>query len=298
MRRLTCIGIGLVWMIALGSSSAFAYIPPSSFLVKSWVKKHAPIKTLKVRTLVTAYENNKPTEVHFKETFLIDFDKDIFLSWVSDDTDKRLYSIEKSLKDLPTAAKMVLSSNSSEVIASLVKSGISVQTEESNSVAQSAERLQTQTENNQVKNTQTENNQTENKMMARWNGGVAWVVGSQGPKDQISPQLWMQKDTFLPLRIIYTNPTELEQVYDFQFENFHFFREFPYPRVIKVLKTPKTPKTLEKTSEVIFSSQLIDFNVNPAHLLSTPIHPGYTEAGNSIASAVRDSIRIYYDIMR
>ena len=49
-----CLGAGL-W-----NTRGYAQIPPSQFIVKTWVKKHSDTKAVKIKTLITAMEDGKP----------------------------------------------------------------------------------------------------------------------------------------------------------------------------------------------------------------------------------------------
>src|SRR5690242_997692 len=113
-----------------GNSVAYAYIPPSQFIVKSWVNKHAGIKTVKIRNIVTAFSGDKPTDVHFKETTLFNAETLMFRSWVSDESDRKLYSVEKSLINFSPLSKVLLLSDSREVIRELRERGIPIRFED------------------------------------------------------------------------------------------------------------------------------------------------------------------------
>jgi hypothetical protein len=119
-------------------------------------------------------------------------------------------------------------------------------------------------------------------------GAVAWVIGTDDSKNLRSPQIWFEKDTFLPLRMIFSVGRERRPV-DLQFENYKVTREIPYPRMIQLIGSK---------NEIVYSSQLIDFTVSPESVGSHSGHTGFTEAGKSASSELGDLIRTYYGSIR
>jgi len=272
----TLVGLGILFLShVMGTSMAFAYIPPSQFIVRTWINKHGGVKNVKVRSNVTAFVDDKPTDVHFKETTIYNSDTNTIKSWVSDDSDRKLFVIEKNAANLSTISKLLFMADSREVVRVLRDRGIPIRLED--------ELLAMRTE--------LERTKSENESIARWNGGLAWVIGSVNPPDAFNPQLWFEKDTFLPLRMIFVSPKDRE-TYDFRVEGYRYSREFPYPRVLSVIK---------KGNGTLFSSQLLELAVNADQSKGSrgdSSTPGYTDAGNSLSSAQRDLIRQYYDVVR
>src|SRR5688500_5478222 len=77
------------------ASAAYAFIPPSGFILKTLAKKHEVGKSLKVRSTVTALEADKPTAVHFKQVTVFNTQLRILRSWAFDDQSRLLFAIEK-----------------------------------------------------------------------------------------------------------------------------------------------------------------------------------------------------------
>src|SRR5689334_13771446 len=119
-----CCGIVLLW-----SSSVFAYIPPSQYILRTWLNKHNGIRSIKVKTTVTAPENDKPTGVHFKENTLYIADKMTLRSWATDDQDKKLYAVQRDLTSTSPVAKIFFSTDWQDVIRTLKTKKIPFRTE-------------------------------------------------------------------------------------------------------------------------------------------------------------------------
>lgn len=281
---LNSFGLGSFCLISLGvtgfhSSKAYAYIPPSQFIVKTWVKKHSDSKALKIRSTITALEDGKPGHLSFRETAIYNFEALTMKSLATDQNDQILYSTEKNLRSLSPASKLLISTNSQEVTEALKEKGILIRTPE--------ELLQLRTETAKLK--------SENESMRRWNRSFAWVIGSAADsietQGRLNPQVWFEKDTFLPLRLVYSASGESERL-DFQFEDFHYFRDFPYPRNYRVSK---------KGKEMGLQAQVIDLTPVPGgtkHSGSATKQVGFTAAGESASGALKDLIQFYYDFVR
>lgn len=256
-----CFGITLF-------SSAWAGVPPSQFILKTWANKHAGVKSIRIKSIVTAVEGDKLSETHFKETLVYFPEIQTFRSWASDDQDKKLFVLEKKVKDSSVLNLMLLTSNSAELMRVLKDRGIPIQMEE--------ELLKLKTEE--------ERRKSEVTSLDRWNGGIAWVIGKASKGSSSDPQLWFAKDLFLPWRLALSSQ-------EFRFEDYRFFRDFPYPVWTHIY---------EKGERVI-SSQLVDGAVN-ADSPTSKSHPSpgkdLTEAGESAPSSVRTLIRQYYELAR
>jgi len=119
----------------------------------------------------------------------------------------------------------------------------------------------------------------------RWNHSVAWVLVK-------SAQVWIEKDTFTPIRIIAPARTDT-QLFDFQMENFKYFDEFSYPRVATLYEVGKKPPVLR--AELV--DLILDLNPAAAELPKDRVE-GFTPAGDSAPSQIRDLIETYYRLVR
>jgi hypothetical protein len=258
--------------LTLASLTAWAYIPPASFILHEVAKKHIEYTTIRVRSNIVAVDGNgNPTGLKLRETTFMNNRDGALRSWVTDETGKVLYSIErvenvasKSMKT-PVVAAVLFDTNSVRMASVLKSVGIQIpHGKDANSTA--------------------ENTGGDKMNLRRWNQTVAWVLGKEA-------QLWIEKDTFIPVRVI-APPRMDSQLYDFQMENFKYFDEYAYPRLGTLYQVGKKAPILK--------AELVDVILDPS--LPASEFPkekeGFTEAGQSASSQVRDLIETYYRLIR
>jgi hypothetical protein len=194
---------------------------------------------------------------------------------VTDDHDHVLYQVEKQVSFLPPMTQLLLSTDLKEMTRILRDRKIPIRTEdELSSFPTEAERLASETQS-----------------LMRWNGIVAWVIGTGEDKDLRYPQLWFEKDTFLPLRFVYEDKSE-GQLVDFRFDGYRFQKEFAYPRTISFGK---------RKGGTFISSNLVELSINSE--AGSKVHDnsgdtGFKEAGHAAPSALKNLIRLYYKVAR
>ncbi|MEK6579273.1 MAG: hypothetical protein AABZ55_08625 [Bdellovibrionota bacterium] len=253
---------------------ALAYIPPTQFITKMMGDKHGGIKKVRVRSEVIAVEEDHPsTGYRFKETTVYDGVTNTLRSWATDAAGNDLYGVIRGVTNMPAGVAILFDSNSAQLVAALKGKGIPVKTQEDFAgIDDEATRS--------IK---------EATSLARLGSTVAWVIGPRGE----SPQLWVEKDTFLPLKLIYAFPSGYQG--DVRYENYRFYREFPFPRLIQVSKKPNGP--------VVLRDELIEVTVTRdenSQEYKAPVKDvvGFTAAGNSAPDGVKDLISIYYGSVR
>lgn len=275
-----------MWLLAPGllapclwsGPSAWAYIPPSQFILKTWANKHSGIKSLRIKTQVTAYDGNKLTDVHFKELSIYYPDTQFLRSWALDDAERKLFYVEKKADAASPIVRLLMNKDWQGHLQMLKQRGIPVKSDQ--------ELLALRTEAERMK--------AENLTLGRWGGGIDWVMGGASAPAPVKnavisdPQLWFEKDTFLPVRMIYANSgsSALNEV---QMESYKFVQGFPYPRKITVLKK----------NEIAFIGQLTDLFVDSEKSASSSASSsGFTDVGQSISSNLRSLISSYYEQLR
>jgi len=136
---------------------------------------------------------------------------------------------------------------------------------------------------------ETERRKAERTYLRRWEGRHTWVIGDPDPS-RTSPQLWVEKDSFLPIRVILPPEagyggarTELK------FSLFRFTGGFQYPGRID----------LEEESKPVLRADLDRIEiVTQNRQLKREAPDGFTERGQSASSGVRDLIERYYRVLR
>jgi hypothetical protein len=268
-----------VWIVS-AIPNAIAYIPPANYIVKTWVNKHRGVKSVRIWSVITAFENNQPTPFHFKETASFSFETLTFRSVATDDHDKKLYQIEKGFSALSLASKLLLAASEEDLFVQLKARAILPFYEGQMNGASPA--------------------------LKRLGAKIAWVLGgsevsrsnqslaNQSQANQsFEPQLWFEKDAFFPIRLLLINSSE-QGFDDFRFENFKYTREMPYPQRITVIK---------RKNETLLTVQLTEIQINgegsgSRQTHSLPVDGSLTSSGDSSASRLKDLIRTYYDLVR
>lgn len=253
---------------------ALAYVPPSAFLVKSLATKHVGPKGVRVRSKLTL--GAKPTEgsasvapeASIKVTTIYYSETGKVRSLVTDEAGQLLYSQEHTLQpeDRNASSRVVphallFDSHLNRLTKVLVAFGLPIRSE--------AELLAMKDEEAR--------RASEVLSLSRWNRVPTWVMGWDGKESSSStPQLWMEKDSFVPIRLISGS-------HEIRFEEYRQYGGFSYPRLISALEDGK----------VIYHEGLTDLLLNPPELkdpkkLTTV---GFTEAGEAAPGLVRDLIR-------
>lgn len=269
----------LLFLIAVHLSPrvARAYIPPAQFVVKVMVGKKSSafdlkggVKGIRIKSSVVALENGQTHGPLLKAVTFYNPQSRILRSQISDETDHILYAIER--KDhSPILDTLLFDPLVARVTEELRELKIPIKTEK--------ELLALANED--------ERRQVEVSSISRWKKTITWVLGR---KNKPESQLWVEKDTFLPLRVIYYPKGESDPI-EIEMENYRFHREFPFPHLITVTRK-KMASLKEEVGDVSVGPELPE--------LKSPAHPwqGYTEAGNAAPSATRELIRQYYETNR
>ncbi len=280
----------MLWIVVLTSvacsAAAHAYIPPSFHLVKAVASKRAAAKGFRWRSVVSGWDGSKPSGPRFRQVGYFDAKSRILRSRAFDEAGKEIYAVERKLDSelgFGRVALALLVDSSPESLARVLKeAAVPVVTEEDLVSVEDEEGKR----------------RLESQFMGRWNRTqVAWVIGKpgKGPErgDDLQPQLWVEKDTFLPSRYL-ARDTEGNSI-EARFGQFRFVREVPFPRTIELIRPDSKPAggevlVHEEVSEVLVISDASEF--------SRPLVSGYTEEGESADSAVRELIRITYMYLR
>lgn len=88
--------------------SSHAYIPPFNYVLEKSAEKKAKVKFLDLSYVVTAFQDQRPTSVTFKENFYFDVARDSWSSEARDDEQKLLYSEKNRISDDATALATLL----------------------------------------------------------------------------------------------------------------------------------------------------------------------------------------------
>lgn len=250
---------------------AEAYVPPGNFIVKSLSQKHASAKPVKLRAFVTAWDGTQPNATRFKEAAVFNPTTRTLRSVAIDPTTgKALFAIERRISEMALPSVVLFDSNTHSLIAEMKAHGIAVKSEE--------DLLQLRTEDERIAGDTT--------WLGRIGSQPTWVIGKH---DKASPQLWVEKDTFLPQRTLFS--TSSVGPVEVSFESHRTHQEFSYPKLIVVqLKGTVALKTEVSELSIGAAEGWPEFKGAPAS--------GWTEAGNAAPEPLRNLIQAYYQIVR
>ncbi|MGK5082304.1 hypothetical protein WDW37_03285 [Bdellovibrionota bacterium FG-1] len=256
------LGVSLGFFQFVGVTPAWGYIPPSAFILKSLAAKHTHLKGVRIRTVVNAMEGDRPGIARMKTLTYLNPQTGVIRAYALSESNHKLFAIERRTENATLADAILFWSHSRNIALALKAKGISVRTEESET-------------------------EIEQQFLARLGSTIAWVLGKES-KEGKEPQLWVEKDTFLPLRLLVSNGGE-EGLVDIQFQNQKYYREFPFPRLISV----------SKNKNVILKDEVQDVSITfDAAEFKTALAPGLTEAGRLASDEVRELIKKYFDFVR
>jgi hypothetical protein len=262
----------LVFLMTIFSSSVcLAYVPPSQYIINALSKKHAGFKGFRIRTEVVAMEYNQPTEAKFKVIHTYNTEIQMLRSKAVNDAGQVLYILERPARQFSILNQLQFQSDGNVLAKALREKDIPVLLEE--------ESLKLDTEEKK--------RGAEKSHIARIKNTPVWVIGS---KDKDTPQLWIEKDTFLPLKAVFKQNGSWVEV---QVEAYRYFREFPFPKSLSLYKDGSGPLLKEDVLEVQVNPDVNEFKNNP-----TSGESGFTDAGNILPSSTRDLIRQYYETLR
>lgn len=192
----------LLFAAVVITSSAFAYIPPSSYQLALVAKKHGGLKSLRVKTRITG------VTTQIREIGYFDFGTRTWKARFLDQNDRELYAFERKLGTSDSLASLLLFETRAEhLITALRGSGIPVVPEsELRALPGDAERRG-----------------AEKSSIGRLDKKIGWITG------EAAPSLWILKDEFVPLKLLFGEA-------EIRFEETKATREFPYARSISLYR--------------------------------------------------------------
>ena len=244
-------------LLLSGVAPAFAYVPPSQFIIKTMASKRQGVRLVRIVSEVSGFDSGKPTGLRFKAVTVYNPLTHLMRSQALEDTGAELFGVEKSAESIPLSLMVLFDSNARTIVTALQHANIPVHSED-----------------------ETEATAAESTALRRWNGSVAWVFGLS-PTQKDSSQLWVEKDTFLPVRLVAGED-------DIQFTKYRYSQDLPYPR---------SSTLANRSGAVLLEEDVSELQVNPPIAVEhAPIATGYTDAGN--ASPLKELIRKFYAGLR
>lgn len=211
---------------------AQAYVPPSFFVIRMLSHKHAGIENERFRSKITFYRKGGDAVVSINETLIITNAERATIH-LTDASGGELATRARKLSggrvgelERPALYDLLFIRDSSSIHEHLKTLGLPLRTE--------AALYADKEENLPYKPEDTVSFQ-------RLDHKTAIVVGNAKPGDKNDPpvSLWVEKDSFLPLRAVFPSSPEAgmaSEPLDFRFSGYQVYRDFLYPRTVEVFR--------------------------------------------------------------
>jgi hypothetical protein len=289
------------WLFAAVAVAAFAFttdaaahVPPSLFIVKTITNKRgATLKGVRLKSHLTAMMGpagaEKPAGPRLVVTTTFNPQTSLLKTVVREENGPELYYRERGPGALPPEVAFLFDAKLADVVQSLRDKGIPVRTED--------ELLAMRDED--------ERRAAEVEFLSRWKGTVAWVIGRRGTSptasggkssepSRLEPQLWVEKDSFVPLRLFIPGRIEPGKPtgtwLDLRFEGGQrLLKGFVFPRLISLF---------DKDGNPILREELVDLSTVLPRAEEAPPKQGFSDAGNEASSEVRALIERYFETLR
>jgi len=280
------------------TSMAYAYIPPSHFIVGTWVKSRKSMKPLRIRARITAYDGDQPTSIRFKEILYFNPETQSLDSFAATESngepDKIIFATARKLLATQLPAILMLGSDVATTDEAFNLAGIPIQVP----VELPQPTLPTESANAEALHTtvqplpQSPPEKLGLIRMGQHMTPLAWVIGTSQPKSDITtPQVWFEKDKFLPRKLIFlSNQKPTKQLTEISFESYQNYLHLPFPKITKFKTNPN--------DSAYYLVEILDITSVNHHELS---HLGNIPKDNIsvIASdSVRNLVQLYYSSFR
>jgi len=258
--------------VMLFTSSAFAYIPPSNFIIKNIAAKHAILKSgVRVKTEVSSQIAGK-SEVKFKAVLLFDPNSRTLRAWATDANDRKIYQLERKTDTFTLADILAFESRAGSIERSLKAAGVPVKTEE--------ELLELPDE------TQRQQAELLSLSLKRYRGTQCWVIGRENEGDSA---LWIEKDSFFPLKLVLSKNAD-SNIAEVQLDSYRFQNGFAFVTGLTLVGRENTPLLREQTHDLIIGSVSNEYKA--------PVTSGFTEEGATAGDDVKELVNQYFKYVR
>jgi len=136
--------------------------------------------------------------------------------------------------------------------------------------------------------------------LGRFQGKIAYVIGAQYPDESLS-QLWVEKETFRPIRwlVVKKTPTGQPTVLEIQYQNWQLFADNWYPAEITFIENGRLVREIKvesvqvntNFSNDLFNIQQLKKQFQPAEVVAT--EPAGTEGMGEINKTIEEFKKMY-----
>lgn len=263
-------------------------IPPSQFLVGKAALIHQGFHSVQVVSEITGLEGGRPSDVTFKDVTTYDSKKRMLRSRGLDLEGREIYT---STTKLSSAYEDRASIEIDAIVTHLLHDTDIVAITQALLATGVPIRLDTELE---AMADEAERRAAERTHLRRWKQSkrAAWIIGER-PGEISSPQLWVEKDMFHPLRF-------LNSAIDIQFDTFRFDDGYVYPAEIIVARGVRAElPNFTSPFEPVLRARLIKIqSMSAAPSDGTRTSQGLTEAGRAASTPLQELIQLYYQVLR
>ncbi len=347
---------GAIAVLAFSGVSVEAAIPPSGYLVKKLVSKRTGIRALRVRSSVSVLDSgfagDSADSFRFRAISFVDLDARSVRTRVLDDQGQILLEGERKWGDgagdpklpkgfagnpaSPVTLSLLFETSSDLLGKKLQEAGVPILGE------------------TELREMESELVRRERERMGfgRLGDAIAWVIGSdrgaalaresrlaaeaaaKAAGSEVEPtykgdfkpsqsQVWIQRDTLTPLRLLLRNTTGQKQGWDIRMESPKPLRDGHFPRLIAVMDLEKAqedpfdinPRAVESrrrsdsTSAVnaaktagkarVIAEEIIEISVNPDMSTELPlVKSEWSDVGEDLDSKSQRAIELYFRTLR
>lgn len=265
MTRNTILALSLIFSAAV----AQAAIPPSATIIKRLAAKHQTSKAFIASGRLIQWEGEAPGAIQLKETLSYDPKTKLLYAQLHGIDGRVIYSVQRTLRgavppETPPTSWLMLSDDPESIMTALKNHLIPIRTE--------SELLGFATEK--------ERRDAELTRLGRAEGKIAWMIGPKPEPDlQDFPELWIEKDTFNPLR--WKNSSA-----DVRFGKMQNYAGLSLPSETRLLIGARTH------AQIVLDQ--VQTGVDPKSF-SPPTTPQNEDA---VPSEIRDLVRLYSKYLR
>lgn len=224
---------GLCVALVLSITSAHAYVPPSFFVIRTLARKHTSLEDAKFRSKVTFFKKGGEVAHILTESLVITSAEHAVVRIV-DPSGNELASHTRKLVsgragdlDRPVPYDLLFIKDGGNIYEHLRALGLPLKTEGA---------LYSDKEGSMPYKPEPY------VSLERFENKVAVVVGEHPKRSDAPPagtSLWVEKDSFLPLRAIFPSSPEsgmASEPLDFRMSSYTMFKSFLYPRTLAVYR--------------------------------------------------------------
>ncbi len=288
---------------------AWGVTVPADFILKVWLKKKAPLQTIRIHSQTTWMQNNQPTAISFQENLTFNLTTQEFQSTLLRLPAEKISSLRNNIQEASPFSQLLFNSNLQEVISALKKVSLFIpiptipSPTSTNSSAVSPPftppfaLISTGAGLNTPKTTLASPPPQSliKEFLGRWipfaeqTPLIAWVICSTSIKESEQTQLWFEKDQFLLRKLIFVHPNGTP--YEIHVENYRFLKGIPIAETIHVFQKKK----------MILRTQLLDVWINDEYSKPTStenLNPFGTFTTTTLAPEIQNLIEVFYGVLR